>query len=156
MATYTGYDGILKIADATTGGSDSESALAMVAIGNLRNFSIEQSQDAVEVTSMGDAGYRTYQPGLSTFTLSGDVYFDGTDSATNPHLKLDEMVSRTGGEQLATFEAYPSGNASSVGNVKLSGSCIITSFSITSSVDGLVEASFSAQGSGALTTVTAP
>jgi len=32
----------------------------------------------------------------------------------------------------------------------LAGSCVITSFSITASVDGMVEASFAAQGTGPL------
>ena len=63
--------------------------------------------------------------------------------------KLDELVSKVGEESNATFEAFPSGTAG--GNTKLAGSCIITSFSITSSVDGMVEASFAAQGTGSLT-----
>ena len=144
MATYTGHDGSIKLA--ATGDSLSSSA-----VGNLRNFTIEQTQDTIEDTVMGAAGQRTYKPGLSTFTISGDVYFDHADTV---QIKLDELVSQTGQEALATFEVYPSGIGTSEtpANVKLSGSCIITSFSITSSVDGIVEASFAAQGSGAVTT----
>ena len=143
MAIYSGHDGVLKLAD-------SGDSLSSNGIGNLRNFTIDQSQDTVETTSMGASGMRTYQPGLSTFTISGDVYFDGADDI---QIKLDELVSKTGNETLATFEAYPSGAGvgETPANNKLSGSCIITSWSITSSVDGVVEASFSAQGSGALT-----
>ena len=139
---YTGHDGVIKLAD--TGDS-----LSSTAIGNLRSFTIEQTQDTVETTSMGSSGMRTYQPGLSTFTISGDVYFDHADDV---QLKIDELVSKTGQESLATFEVYPSGDGTSQtpANSKFSGSCIITSFSVTSSVDGVVEASFSAQGSGTL------
>tara|TARA_B100000029_G_scaffold513459_1_gene613148 strand:- start:979 stop:1422 length:444 start_codon:yes stop_codon:yes gene_type:complete len=143
MAIYSGFDGVIKLAD-------SGDSLSSTAIGNLRSFTIEQSQDVLETTSMGSAGVRSYQPGLSTFTISGDVYFDHADTV---QAKLDELLSKTGQETLATFEVYPSGTGTSEtpANSKFSGSCIITSFSITSSVDGVVEASFSAQGSGALT-----
>ena len=143
MATFTGHDGVIKLAD--TGDS-----LSSTAIGNLRNFTIEQTQDTVENSIMANGNVRTYLPGMSTFTISGDVYFDGADTV---QAKLDELVSKTGNETLATFEVYPSGNqtSESPANTKFSGSCIITSFSITSSLDGMVEASFAAQGSGALT-----
>ncbi len=141
MATFNGFDGALKLAD--TGDS-----LSMTAVGNLRSFSIEQTQDTVETTNMGSGGSRQYKPGLHTFTISGDVYFDGTNTVQE---KLDDLVSQTGEEAIATFEAYPSGEAGSSNNTKISGSCIITSFSISSSVDGVVEASFAAQGTGNLT-----
>lgn len=143
MAIYTGHDGVIKLAD-------SGDSLSSTAIGNLRSFTIDQTQDTVETTTMGTAGTRSYQPGLSTFTISGDVYFDHADTV---QAKLDELMSKTGQETLATFEVYPSGTGTSEtpANSKFSGSCIITSFSVSSSVDGVVEASFSAQGSGALT-----
>ena len=143
MATFTGHDGVIKLAD--TGDS-----LSSTAIGNLRNFTIEQTQDTVENTTMANGNVRTYLPGMSTFTISGDVFFDGADTVQQ---KLDDLVTKTGDQTLATFEVYPSGNqtSESPANTKFSGSCIITSFSITSSVDGMVEASFAAQGSGALT-----
>ncbi len=146
MATYTGFDGVIKLAD-------SGDSLSSTAIGNLRNFTVEQTQDTIEDTAMGSTGMRTYKPGLSTFTISGDVFFDHADTV---QAKIDELVSKTGQETLATFEVYPSGTGTSEtpANSKLSGSCIITSFSITSSVDGMVEASFAAQGSGALTIAT--
>ena len=141
MATFTGHDGVIKFAD-----TDDSLSLAANGIANLRNFTIEQTQDTIEDTTMGTTGMRSYKPGLSTFTLSGDLFFDGGDAT---QAKIDELVSKVGGESNATFEVFPSGTAG--GNTKLAGSCIITSFSITSSVDGMVEASFAAQGTGALT-----
>ena len=142
MATFTGHDGQIKLAD-------SGDSLSSNPIGNLRNFTIEQTQDTVENSVMGNGNVRTYLPGMTTFTISGDMYFDGADDVQQ---KLDDLVSKTGDETLATFEVYPSGDGASENpaNTKFSGSCIITSFSITSSMDGMVEASFSAQGSGAL------
>ena len=143
MATYTGHDGVIKLAD-------TDASLTSTAVGNLRNFSIEQTQDTIESTAMGTANVRTYKPGLSTFTFSGDVFFDESD---NVHDALDDLVTKTGEGSEATFEVYPAGE--DTGRRKLSGSMIITSWSITSSVDGMVEASFSAQGTGALTIATA-
>lgn len=157
MATYTGFDGVLKFADADTSSSPDISSLT--AIGNLRNFTIEQTQDTIETTTMSDGGNRTYKPGLTTFTISGDVYFDATDDVQTA---LEQLLEKTGdsgtttAESVATFEAYPSGETASQtpANGKYSGSCIITSFSITSSVDSVIEASFAAQGTGPLTFAT--
>lgn len=147
---YTGHDGVVTIAD--TG--DSLSA-GTAGIGNLRNFTIEQTQDTIETTTMSaggttGTGMRTYQPGLSTWTITGDVYFDHADAY---QIKLDELVSKTGQESVANIVAYPSGSGTSQtpANCSLTGDCIITSWSITSAVDGVVEASFSAQGTGSLT-----
>tara|TARA_Y100001937_G_scaffold58483_1_gene80231 strand:- start:5944 stop:6435 length:492 start_codon:yes stop_codon:yes gene_type:complete len=135
---YTGHDGVIEFAD-------SGDSLSSTAVGNLRNFTIEQTQDTIEVTHMGSSGMRDYKPGLHTFTISGDVYFDHADTV---QAKLDELVTKTGQETKATFNAYPSGSATSQtpANSKFVGSCIITSFSISSTVDGVVEASFAAQG----------
>lgn len=143
MATYTGHDGVIKLAD-------TDASLSSTVMGNLRNFTIEQTQDTIEDTVMGSPNVRTYKPGLSTFTFSGDVFFDEANAV---HNAIDDLVTKTGEGSVATFEVYPAGEDS--GRRKLSGSMIITSFSITSSIDGMVEASFAAQGTGALTVATA-
>lgn len=144
--TYTGFDGAIKFIDATTDVGLSSGEF----IGNLRNFTIEQTQDTIEDTNMSSGGMRTYKPGLSTFTISGDVFFDHGD---NMQAKMDEMITKTGNDTVeGTFEVFPSGTdtGQTPANSKLSGKCIITSFSITSSVDSMVEASFAAQGTGPL------
>jgi len=140
MATYTGHDGKIEF----TGGAQTDLAIA-----NMRSFTIEQTQDTIEdtVMSTGNAT-RTYKPGLSTYTISGDVYWDGGDTG---HLLMDDFLNQEGGDTLVSFKCYPSGDAAGGINAELSGEGILTSFSITSSVDGMVEASFSIQGSGDLT-----
>lgn len=142
MATFQGFDGVMNFTDA-------DNSLSTAVIGNLRNFTIETTQDTIETTSMSSSGHREYKAGLTSFTFSGDVYFDYTDAV---QLKMEQLTSKddstTGNDAVVTFEAYPSGTAS--GNAKYSGSCIITSFSVTSTVDGVCEASFSAQGTGVL------
>lgn len=139
MATFTGQSGLIKI------GSD--------IVGELRSFTIEQTQDTVEVTAMQAAGSsttsvsRAYKPGLSTFTISGDVYFDGDNSA---QAALEGGLDDAAGTTALSFKVYPAGVASTDGKA-FEGSAIMTSFSVTSSVDGAVEASFAAQGTGDLT-----
>lgn len=140
MATFTGHDGIISF----TGGGQTEKTIL-----NMRNFTVEQTQDTIEDTVMSANGSRTYKPGLSTYTISGDVYWDGSDT-TGHFLLAEDFMNHEGEDTALTFQVYPSGSGASANNVKLEGSAIMTSFSITSSVDGMVEASFSAQGTGTL------
>lgn len=139
MATFTGQAGLIKI------GTD--------IVAELRSFTIEQTQDTVETTSMQAAGSsstavsRSYKPGLSTFTITGDVYFDGDDTA---QAALEGGLDEAGLGTALTFKVYPAGVGASDGKA-FTGSAIMTSFSVSSSVDGAVEASFAAQGTGDLT-----
>jgi hypothetical protein len=82
---------------------------------------------------------RTYKAGLDSSTVSIDCYWDQTDPQ---QLVLDSRAS-------VDFEISPSGTAT--GSKKYSGSGIVTSKSINASFDGMVEASFSIQVSGAVT-----
>jgi len=124
MATFKGKDGVVKV------GSD--------AIGEIRNFSVEETADTIEDTAMGDTA-RTYVDSLTQFTASIDALFDDSDTA---------QTALTIGST-ATFSFLPEGD--SAGKYSLSGSGIVTSISRSQSYDGLVEISFSLQGSGALT-----
>ena len=125
MATHTGSEGTVHF------GSN--------AIAEIRSFTIDQTGDTVEDTTMGDTD-RTYIKTLKTFSGSVDVFWDETD--TNGQLSME--VHDTG-----TINVYPEGNSS--GDNYYTGSIIVTVFNITSSFDGMVEASISFQGTGALT-----
>ena len=128
MATHTGSEGTVKV------GTD--------AIAEIRSFSIEESADTLEDTSMGDTA-RTYKSSLTTYTGSIDVLWDETDTAGQGALTIGAEV---------TLNLYPEGDTS--GDTYLSGSAIVTGRSVNSSFDGLVEMSISVQGNGALTTST--
>lgn len=128
MATHAGSEGTVKV------GSD--------AIAEIRSFSIEETADTIEDTTMGD-GARTYKPSLTSFSGSVDVFWDETDSTGQGALTIGSEV---------TLNLYPEG--STTGDTYLSGSAIVTSRSISSSFDGMVEMSISVQGNGALTTST--
>lgn len=125
MATYTGQNGVLK--------------LDTVAVAELRSFSIETSTETIENTSMTDTS-RTYVPGLETFSGTADVFFDDAHH--------DDIAALNGGAAAVALEAYPGGTT--VGYPKLTGNIIVTGYSISSSLDGMVEASISFQGTGDL------
>ncbi len=132
MATHTGSEGTVKTG---TVGSDD-------AIAEIRTFSIEATADTIETSTMGDAD-RTYSTGLKTFTGSVDCFWDETDTSGQGAFEV-------GSEVTVTF--YPEG--ATTGDTYYSGSAIITGRTVNSSFDGMVEASFSLQGTGALTTST--
>ena len=128
MATHAGSKGTVKV------GSD--------AIAEIRSFSIEETADTLEDTSMGDAA-RTYKPSLTSFSGSVDVFWDETDSAGQGALTIGAEV---------TLNLYPEGDTA--GDTYLSGAAIVTGRSVSSSFDGLVEMSISVQCNGALTQTT--
>jgi len=89
---------------------------------------------------MGSTG-RSYLGGLTQFSGSADLYLvDGDDGQNSLYSAI--------GNNAASVEFYPSGTTT---GVKLAGSVIVTGHSITSNHDGMVEASITFQGSGALT-----
>ena len=125
MATHKGSEGTVKV------GSN--------AVAEIRSYSIEESADTLEDTSMGDSA-RTYKPSLTNFSGSLDVFWDETDTSGQGALSIGSEV---------TLNVYPEGDAS--GDTYYSGSAIVTGVSRTGAFDGLVEASISVQGNGALT-----
>ena len=128
MATHAGSEGTVKV------GAN--------AIAEIRSFSIEETADTLEDTTMGDTA-RTYKSSLTSFSGSVDVLWDETDSSGQGALTIGAEV---------TLNLYPEGDAA--GDTYLTGSAIVTGRSISSSYDGLVEMSITVQGNGALTSTT--
>jgi len=128
MATHIGRDGIVKV------GANS--------VAELRSFSIDETGDTVEDTVMTDAA-RSYISTLTSFTGSADVYWDETDTSGQGALTVGASV---------TIGFYPEGETA--GDTYYSGTCIVTGVSRSASFDGMVEASISVQGSGALSSAT--
>lgn len=128
MATHAGSEGTVKV------GSN--------AVAEIRSFSIEETADTLEDTTMGDTA-RTYKSSLTSFSGSVDVLWDETDTSGQGALTIGASV---------TLNLYPEGDAT--GDTYLTGSAIVTGRSISSSYDGLVEMSITVQGNGALTSTT--
>jgi len=136
MAIITGNNGVLKL-DATVGG-------AVATIAAVRNFTIDLTSDTIENTTMG-VDVRTYVKGMSSWSGSADIYFD--PAASTGTIATHAVLNPTGGtvgQATLTFEGYLADTAG-----KFAGEVIITGFSVNSSMDGMVEASISFQGSGA-------
>ena len=125
MATHKGSEGTIKV------GTN--------AVAEIRSYSIEESADTLEDTSMGDSA-RTYKPSLTSFSGSLDVFWDELDTSGQGALSIGSEV---------TLNVFPEGDAT--GDTYYTGSAIVTGVSRTASFDGLVEASISVQGNGALT-----
>jgi hypothetical protein len=128
MATYTGKNGAVYV--------------GVNAVAEIKDWSLETTSETVTDTVMGDT-WVTHKPTLKSWTSSFNAIWDDAD--TNGQLLLVE-----GAE--VTINLYPTGN--NTGDVEWSGAVIVTSVSKTASFDGLVEASFSVTGNGALTTGT--
>jgi hypothetical protein len=125
MAVHKGSEGTVKV------GANG--------ILEVRSYSIEESADTLETSTMGDTA-RTYVPSLTTFTGSVDVYWDETDTNGQGALSIGAAV---------TLNVYPEGDSST--DTYYTGSAIVTGVTRTASFDGLVEASITLQGTGALT-----
>jgi predicted secreted protein len=138
MAILSGNNGVIKI-DASVGG-------ASTAVANVRNFSIDLTSDTIETTTMG-VDVRTYLKGLSSWSGSADIYFDpAASTGTIATHAILNPTSGTVGSSTLSFEGILNTTAGVFG-----GEIIITGFTVNSSMDGMVEASISFQGSGACT-----
>lgn len=126
MATHKGSEGIVKVGSSNV-------------VAEIRSYSIEESADTLEDTSMGDSA-KTYKASLTSFSGSLDVFWDETDTNGQGALSIGAEV---------TLNFYPEGDTA--GDTYYTGSAIVTGVSRTASYDGLVEASISVQGNGALT-----
>lgn len=132
MATLTGNNGAVTIGS--------------TAIAAVRNFSVEITADTIETTVMG-TDVRTYVQGLSSFSGSADIYFDpsefdGAESTFNPTAGL---VGASG----VAVKLYIEQNYSSTSDYAFTGNVVVTGYTVNSSMDGMVEASISFQGTGA-------
>lgn len=128
MAIHKGSEGTVKV-----GAND---------ILEIRSYSIEETADTLEDTVMGDSA-RTYLPSLTSWSGSVDVFWNETDTTGQGALTIGAV---------ATVNFYLEGDTS--GDTYYTGSAIVTGISRSASFDGLVEASISVQGTGALTSTT--
>jgi hypothetical protein len=124
MATNIGKDGAVYV------GSN--------AVAEIKEWSLETTSETADDTVMGDS-WMTHTATQKSWTASFTAFWDPTD--TNGQQALTEGAS-------ITLNLYPTGNNS--GDYEWTGTATITSVSKSASFDGFVEASFSAQGNGAL------
>jgi predicted secreted protein len=124
MATHTGSEGLIKVSTTT--------------VGELRSYTLEQTSDTIEDTSLGDST-RTYKAGLKGFSGSASLYFDEADAG--------QILLVVGGA--IAIKVFPEG--ATVGDKYYEGDAIVTAYNISASFDGLVEAELTFTGTGTLT-----
>jgi predicted secreted protein len=123
MATHTGSEGLIKVGTTT--------------VGELRSYTLEQTSDTIEDTSLGDSS-RTYKTGLKGFSGSASLFFDEADAG--------QILMVVGTE--ITIKVFPEGASS--GDKFYEGSAIVTGYNVSASFDGMVEAEMTFTGTGAL------
>jgi len=135
MATqiYTGSNGVIY--------SDS------TAIASIRSFSIEETHETVDATVMNVSGvaFRTNKPTFGAWTATVDVYYTTDDAAGD---KVE--VGLRPGPNEVTLHFWPAGDGAN--ELGYTGNALVTSRSISSSVDGMIEASITVIGTAPLTT----
>ena len=128
MATHTGSEGTIKIGSTV--------------LGELRSYTLEQTSDTIEDSSMGDT-VRTYKAGLKASSGSASVFFDEADAG--------QLLCTVGSS--ITLNLFPEGNTA--GDKFYALDAIVTGYNISASFDGMVEAEITFQGNGAVTIGTA-
>ena len=124
MANHTGSSGVVKIGTNT--------------IAEVRSFTINTTAELLEDTTLTDTS-KTYQVGKKGATVSVECFWDETD--TNGQIALAE------GQSVA-LDLFPEGTDSS--DYYYSGTWLVTGTSISIPTDGIIEATFDATLTGAL------
>lgn len=115
-------------------------------IANLTSTDFEITKDTIDATNKDGAGnYKEFLVGLSNWTMSAEGIFEEDGSTTNfsPKDLLDDMIA---GDEITVVMTS---NVS--GDLKLTGSAVMTSFAWNAPVNDVATFSCSLQGSGALT-----
>ena len=132
MATYKGQDGVFQAI--TTGGS-------LASVTNLKSWSIEQTTDSIESTTMGATGdAKTFTTGLSSWTASCELLYDLSNA-----VQADIIVGET-----VDIKVWP--NTVSQAE-SFAGTGVVTSTSQSGAIGDLVGSSVTIQGTGVLTVV---
>ena len=137
MAVIRGHEGKLKM------GSGPDQVI------RLTSYTLDTTQDTIETTAMGGDRGRTYTKGLMTFTGSADFQYDDTNPQEGTVSELDIFADTN---DTCTVELFPEGDTG--GDIKISGTVIVTGYSLTAAVDGIVTGSLTFQGNGGVTYAT--
>lgn len=128
MATHAGIEGTVEI------GAN--------AVAEIRSWSIEEQGETADSTSFTNTnGWRTHKHTLKTWSGEVECFWDEADTNGQGALTIGSSV---------TLNVYPEGDDVN-GDVYYTGTATVTGISRQASVDGMVEASFTFQGNGALT-----
>ena len=123
-------------------GSEGTVKIGANAIAEIKSWSLNESAAIIDDTNIGDTA-RTKQSGTTEWSGSVDCFWDETDT--------NGQVSMTAGASV-TLNLYPEGATG--GDTYYTGTALITGISRSAGVDGMVEVSFTFEGTGALSETT--
>ena len=125
MALHKGSEGVVKIGSNT--------------IAEVRDWSLEETAETIDSTELSDSA-KTFEVGTTSWSGSLNCFWDEPDTTGQGACTVGASV---------TLNLYPEG--ATTGDTYATGTALINSLSKSGGIDGLVEASFSFQGTGALT-----
>jgi predicted secreted protein len=125
MATHAGSEGLVYI--------------GLNQVAEVKSWSLEITSDTVDASIIGTS-WRKNQATIKSWSGSIEAFWDETDTQGQGGMAVGSTV---------TLNLYPEGNTT--GDKYFTGDAIITSKSISGAFDGIVEASFSFTGTGAVT-----
>lgn len=125
MANHKGSEGVVKVGSNT--------------VAEVRDWSISETAETIDDTTMGDSA-RTRQVGLTSCSGSITAFWDETDTTGQGAMTVGSAI---------TLNLYPEGETT--GDSYATVSAIITEEGKSATMDGMVEATFSWEGNGAVT-----
>lgn len=111
-------------------------------IAEVKGWSFDESADTTEDTVMGDTA-KTRKSTLTDASGSMDCFWDETDTNGQGAMTIGSEV---------TLNLYPEGNTS--GDTYYTGSVLITGIGRSAAHDGMVEASYSWEANGGISSTT--
>ncbi len=126
----------------THAGSEGKVFIGSEQVAEVKSWSMEVTSDTVDASIIGTQ-WRKNQATIKSWSGSFDAFWDETDAEGQGALEAGATV---------TLNLYPEGDDD--GAKYWSGDVIVTSISYSASFDGIVEASFSFTGTGALSQLT--
>jgi TP901-1 family phage major tail protein len=114
-------------------------------VANATSSDFELTRDTIDATNKDGGQYKEFLVGLAGWTMNAEGIFEEDASATGVSAKdlLDDVVAGT------AITVVMTSNVS--GDLKVTGSAVITSFSWNAPVNDVATFSVSLQGSGSLT-----
>ena len=128
MATHKGSEGLVKIGSNT--------------VAEVTGFSFDETADTIETTALANSA-RSYVADLVSWSGSIDCFYDETDSTGQGAMTNGASVS---------LHLYPEGADS--GDIEYYGTALITGISRSNAIGAIVNANFSFQGTGGITSAT--
>ncbi|NVM21310.1 MAG: hypothetical protein HWN68_05975 [Desulfobacterales bacterium] len=128
MAQFKGYEGSMKF----------DVAASPTAIGNAHVYGVTIAGDTVEITDFTSTGWKKFLATLKSWSVTGEAFWDETDPAQAA------LRGAVGGAE-ATIQCF-TGDAGKAYH----GEGIVTAWDVGAAVDGVITASFTLQGTDAL------